>query len=113
MGISGSYGDAFGQRFGAEAAPSFVTRTLGKTEIAVTYLDQPNPTFEMSEPQPVSDAYLVSMGFLNFPGYQVFEDGRPVRSAPVIAPQVTLYDLRAAPAIIVNQRMVGVHFHLP
>ncbi len=113
MGISGSYGDAFGQRFGVEAAPSFVTRTLSKTEIAVTYLDLPNPTHEMSEPQPVADAYLVSMGFLNFPDYHLFEQGRAVRSAPVIAPQVTLYDLRAAPAIIVNQRMVGVHFHLP
>lgn len=113
MGISGSYGDAFGQRFGAKTAPSFVSRTLSKTEIAVTYLDLPNPTYEMSEPQPLADAYLVSLGFLNFPDYQLFEEGRAVRSAPVTAPQVTLYDLRAAPAIIVNQRMVGVHFHLP
>ncbi|MBS0471141.1 MAG: helix-turn-helix transcriptional regulator [Proteobacteria bacterium] len=113
MGSSLSYGDAFGRRFGAERAAAFVTTTLRKTDVAVTYLDQPEPTFQMSEPQPYQDAYLVSMGFFDFPNYQLWEDGRPVRSAPITAPQVTMYDLRAAPAIFVNNPMVGLHFHIP
>jgi len=113
MGILESYGDAFGRRFGVEAAPSFVSRTLNKTEIAVTYLDLPNPTHEISAPQPVTDGYLVSMGFRNYPDYTLFEDGRSVRTAPIIAPQVTIYDLRSSLAILMSQPMVGVHFHLP
>jgi len=114
MGL-GSYGYDFGRRFGAEAthAPALVSGALRKTEIAVTYLRQETPTFALSEPQPREDAVLLSMGFQDFLDYQLWEDDRPVRTAPVRAPQITLYDLRAAPYIYVNNPMVGLHFHLP
>ncbi|MGH6911086.1 MAG: helix-turn-helix domain-containing protein [Phenylobacterium sp.] len=114
MGVT-SYGQDFGRRFGAvaEAAPALVSGVLKKSEIAVTYLQQTAPTFELSEPQPREDALLLSMGFQDFPDYQLWEDDRPVRTAPIRAPQVTMYDLRAAPYIYVNNPMVGLHFHLP
>ncbi len=108
-----SYGDEFGRRFGADAAPALVSRSLLRTEIAVTYLNQETPTFELSEPQPPQDAYLVSIGFHDFPFYSLWENGRAVRTAPVIAPQITFYDLRAAPYIYVNNPLVGLHFHIP
>jgi AraC family transcriptional regulator len=79
----------------------------------VTYLHQETPTYELSEPQPLEDAYLLSMGMFDFPGYSLWENGRPVRTQPILAPQVTLYDLRAAPYIFVNNPLVGLHFHLP
>ena len=113
MSARGSYGDAFGRRFGVDSAASFVSQTLAKTEVAVTFLNQPTPTFDYSEPQPAADAYLVSLGFQDFPGYQVWENGKPVKSSPVQAPQVTIYDLRARPYIFVNNPMIGLHFHLP
>lgn len=112
---SGAYGQDFGQRFGAgpDAAPALVSGVLKKTEIAVTFLQQEQPTFELSDPQPYQDALLLSMGFRSFPDYQLWEDGRPIRTEPIQAPQVTMYDLRAAPYIHVNNPMVGLHFHLP
>ena len=55
------HGSAFGRRFGADSAPSFVARSLNRTEIAVTYLEQRTPAFELFDPQPVADASLVSM----------------------------------------------------
>jgi AraC-like DNA-binding protein len=112
---AGSYGQDFGRRFGArpEAAPALVSGVLKKTPIAVTYLQQETPTFELSEPQPREDAVLLSMGFQDFLDYQLWEDDRPVRTAPIQAPQITMYDLRAAPYIYVNNAMVGLHFHLP
>ncbi|MBS0411984.1 MAG: helix-turn-helix transcriptional regulator [Proteobacteria bacterium] len=112
---AGSYGYDFGRRFGDEAAdaPALVSGALRKTEIAVTYLRQETPTFALSEPQPREDALLLSMGFQDFLDYQLWEDDRPVPTAPIQAPQITLYDLRAAPYIYVNNAMVGLHFHLP
>src|SRR5262249_21212281 len=65
------------------------------------------------EPQPYADAYLVSIGFHDFPGYTLWEAGRQIPTQPVVAPQITIYDLRAAPYIFVNNRLVGLHFHLP
>ncbi len=110
-----SYGQDFGRRFGAgpERAPAVVATVLKKSEIAATYLQQETPTFELSEPQPREDALLLSMGFQDFIDYQLWEDDRPVKTAPIAAPQITMYDLRAAPYVFVNNRMVGLHFHLP
>jgi AraC family transcriptional regulator len=110
---SSSYGEAFGRRFGADTAPAFVASILRKSEVAVTYLRQEKPTFELSEPQPVEDAYLLSMGMLDFPDYALWEDGRPVGTQGVRAPQVTLYDLRARQVIHVNNPLIGLHFHMP
>jgi AraC-like DNA-binding protein len=107
------HGLAFGRRFGVDAAPSFVAHTLSHAEIAVTFLDQRKPTFELSDPQPAADAYLVSMGLVDFPNYRLWEDGRPVPTAPVRAPQITIYDLGASPRVLVNSALVGLHFHLP
>ncbi len=54
------------------------------------------------------------MGFQDYPDYQLWEDDRPVRDRPDPGPpQITMYDLRAAPYIYVNNRLVGLHFHLP
>lgn len=108
-----SYGDAFGRRFGAAAAPAFVTRTLLKSDVAVTYLRQETPTQELSERQPVEDAYLISLGMGDFPDYRLWENGRPVPTEPVSGGQITFYDFKASPAILVNSPMIGVHYYFP
>ncbi len=108
-----SYGDAFGRRFGVRQAPALVSRALRKSDIAVTYLRQDSPSFAFSEPQPVEDGYLISIGLTDFPDYRLWEDGRPLKPGAVAAPQLTMYDLRTAPYILVNQPMVGLHFHVP
>jgi AraC family transcriptional regulator len=108
-----SYGDAFGRRFGAEAAPAFVTRSLRKSEVAVTYLRQDIPTFEMSEPQPFEDAFLVSYVLQDNPRYALWENGRPVPSRPVLAGETTFYDFKARPIIHVNNPMNALHFYVP
>lgn len=108
-----SYGDGFGKRFGAKTAPAFVTQTLRKSEIAVTYLRQEQPTFELSEPQPIHDAYLVSLGWGDFPKYRLWENGRAINTEPVFGGQITFYDLKAKPSIHVNSPMIGLHFHIP
>src|SRR5262245_10032552 len=111
--VSAAYGQAFGRRFGARSADALVSTVLQKTEVAVTFLRQETPTYELSEPMPREDATLLSMGFLNYPDYRLWEDGKPVSTEPVIAPQITMYDLRTAPYIHVNNPLVGNHFHLP
>lgn len=113
MASAESYGDAFARRFGAQRAPVFINRSIRKSEVAVTYLRQEMPTFELSDPQPVEDACLLSMGLYDFPDYTLWLEGRPVPTEPVLAPQITMYDLRAQPVIHVNNPLVGLHFHLP
>lgn len=113
MGGQASYGDAFGRRFGAQRAPVFVTRTLKKSDVAVTYLRQEQPTFELSERQPIEDAYLVSLGWRDYPKYRLWENGRPVRTEPVYGGQITIYDFKETPVIHVNSPLVGLHFLFP
>jgi AraC family transcriptional regulator len=108
-----AHGRAFARRFGAGTAPAFFARTLTKAAVGVTYLRQTRPTFQLSEPQPLDDAYLISVGFGDYPDYRLWADGRPVATGPVRAQQVTMYDLRTRPYILVNGPLVGVHFHVP
>ena len=112
MGTS-SFGETFARRFGAPTAPSVTATVLRKSDVTATYLCQETPTYEFSEPQPYAEAYLVSMGLYDFPGYTLWEAGRQIPTEPVVAPHITIYDLRAEPYIFVNNRLVGLHFHLP
>ncbi len=113
MGGGGSYGQAFARRFGVETAPVFVTHTLQKSDVAVTFLRQDVPTFEKSEQHPLEDSYLVSLGWGNYPKYELWEHGRPVHTEPVVGGQITFYDFKAAPVIHINSPLIGLHFHLP
>lgn len=113
MGGKSSYGDAFARRFGAKAAPAFVTSTLRKSEVAVTYLNQPTPTYELSERQPIEDAYLVSFVLRDNPAYALWENGRPVPTRFIAAGETTFYDFKAAPVIHVNSPLEALHFYFP
>lgn len=106
------FGQAFARRFGADDATTIVARALRMTEIPVTYLHHRSPTGQLSEPQPVEDSYLLSICMRDFTDYQLWEGGRPVRTQPVFATQITLHDLRAEPYILVNNEMISLHFHL-
>ncbi len=108
-----SYGEDFGRVFGVQAAPAFVTTTLQKSEVAVTFVRQEVATFELTEKLPVQDVYLISLGLLNFPAYTLWENGKPLPVAPVTAPEITICDMRAQPVVHVNNPLVGLHFHLP
>ncbi|MEI9994057.1 MAG: AraC family transcriptional regulator [Rhizomicrobium sp.] len=107
------YGETFARRFGAPTAPAFVTRTLKKSAVAVTYLRQEQPTFELSDRPPVEDAFLVSLGWGHYPKFQLFENDRAVPSEPIVGGTITIYDLKEAPRIHVNSPLIGLHFHLP
>jgi AraC-like DNA-binding protein len=113
MSGGASYGQAFSRRFGAETVPVFVNRTLRQSEIAVTYLRQELPTYELSEQQPVEDSYLVSLGWRDYPKYELWENGRPVNTSPVYGGQITIYDFKETPVIHCNNPLVGLHFYLP
>ncbi|HVP85666.1 MAG TPA: AraC family transcriptional regulator [Rhizomicrobium sp.] len=113
MGGQASYGDEFGKRFGAQRAPVFVTRTLKKSEVAVTYLCQEQPTFELSEQQPIEDAYMASFVMVDNPNYTLWENGKPVATQRVLAGQTTFYDFKDLPIILVNSPLVALHFYFP
>ncbi|HWA90243.1 MAG TPA: AraC family transcriptional regulator [Rhizomicrobium sp.] len=108
-----SYGDAFARRFGARRAPVFVNRSIRKSEVAVTYLCQEQPTFELSDPQPVEDAYMASVVLRDNPRYALWENGKPVKTRPVLAGETTFYDFKARPVVHVNCAFDALHFYLP
>jgi AraC-like DNA-binding protein len=108
-----SYGDAFARRFGAQRAPVLVNRSIRKSEVAVTYLRQEAPTFELSDRQPVEDSYLVSYVLRDNPGYALWENGKPLKIAPVAAGETTFNDFKTAPVMHVNNPMVALHFYFP
>lgn len=108
-----AYGREFAKRFGAKEAPALVSKTLRKSEVAATYLRQYSPTNELSDPQPVVDAYFASYVMLDNPSFRLWEDGKAVREAPVLAGQTTFIDLRLAPVMLVNNPMDALHFYIP
>jgi hypothetical protein len=59
--MTGAYGRSLGTKYGAEDAPSIVTRSLHSTEIAVTEICVHRPLGRLSDPIPRVDAYMICL----------------------------------------------------
>ena len=94
------YGDELAATFGAEGpAPSIVTRSLPRTELAVTELRVDNPVGRISDPLPPDNAYLISHELRTYRGMEYWEKGRHLTTYDLRAGETTITDLRREPQV--------------
>jgi AraC family transcriptional regulator len=113
MKDQGAYGQRLADAFHVETAPSFVTRSLRKTEIAVTQIICRSQNNELTAPVACENAFLVKLQIRDWPKRALWKDDRVVRADPLKSGAVSIFDLRST---WVGQRLCGFHsisFYLP
>ena len=109
----GAYGTQLGEAFHVHAAPSFVTRSLQKTEIAVTQIKCDLVDNERTLPVRREHAFLVNLQVRDFTKRRLWMDDKPVHAPPQKAGSVSIFDLRRS---WVGERVSQLHaisFYLP
>jgi AraC family transcriptional regulator len=113
MAERGAYGQRLGSRFRLGHAPALVSRTLRKSEIAVTELRCDSPDQGLTTSIPREDAYLVALQVRQCPDHELWLDGRPVASRPFAAGVTSFYDLRRDPIAYLRSPFHSLMFYLP
>ena len=110
---SGAYGQQLGDAFRLEHVPSFATRTLKKSELAVTQIRCATPDHGFTNQIPIEDAYLVAYQHEACPDHELWVDGKPVPVEPFPAGCTTFYDLRRDPVAYIRSISHCLMFYLP
>jgi AraC family transcriptional regulator len=97
MARTGAYGHRLGSRFRIEVAPALISKTLRKTEVAVTRLQLDTADLRLTEPFPQEDAYLVAVMLRDVPKHDFWLDGRAMPRSPFLAGSSVIYDLKQNP----------------
>jgi AraC family transcriptional regulator len=111
--MAGAYGRNLGTKYGAEEAPSLVTRSLHSTEIAVTEICVHRPPGRLSDPIPRVDAYMVSLMLSDLPNNAYWEEGRQVSAYSLRADEVTIHDLKREPLAVIDKSFHSLLFYIP
>ena len=113
MQKSEAYGDKFGEKFGLEAAPVLMTRTLRNAEIAATEVKSDNPRIGLTDSIAREDGYLVGLQMRDYPDHKYWEDGKHAPHSSLRAGETVLYDLKRDPIVLIDKPFHSVHFYLP
>jgi AraC family transcriptional regulator len=100
-------------RFRIESAPSFLTRTLNDNVLAVTKLKCDLENNGLTAPIPREDALLVTLQLKFCLAHDLWIHGKPVKTAPLPAGSVSIYDLRASPIINSIGPFHNLNFYFP
>ena len=111
--LADAYGRNLGTKYGAQEAPSLVTRSLHSTEIAVTEICVHRPPGRLSDPIPRVDAYMVSLMLSDLPNNAYWEEGRQVSAYSLRADEVTIHDLRREPLAVIDKSFHSLLFYIP
>ena len=111
---TGAYGERFGEFLRLEQAPPILlTRSLRRSEIAVTETRHDNPVAGLSGSFAAEDAYLVSLKLRDYPECEIWEQGRHLKKTDVHAGTTYLYDLRTDPRYVIDKPFHSLHFYVP
>ena len=109
----GAYGQRLGDVFQLGRTPAFVTRTLRKTELAVTHIRCDLANNGLSAPIPREDAFLVTLQLRDCPRHDLWVDDQAMRTGHLKAGAVSIYDLRLNPIANSISPFQALHFYLP
>jgi AraC family transcriptional regulator len=113
MRSRGLYGQRLGDIFSLKTAPAFATRTLRKTEIAVTEIRCDAENNGLTKPIPCEDALLVTLQLRDCPRYDLWLDDRQIKTGPLEAGVTCFYDLRRNPIANSISPFHSLQFYLP
>jgi AraC family transcriptional regulator len=111
--VAGVYGRSLGEKFGAEDAPSIMTRSLRRAEIAITDICVDRPLGRLSDPIPSVSAYMICLMLRDIPNNSYWEDGRQVSCFSNKAGEITIHDLRRQPLALMDKPFHSLLFYLP
>lgn len=86
-------------------------RSINSGLLAVTEVKCDNPLHCLSTPQIPEDAYLVSLQLRDYPAHRIWENNKAAPVAALRAGETTLYDIKRAPYIDINNPFHSVHFY--
>lgn len=110
---SGVHGRGLGDKFGSRHAPSVVTRTLSRAEVAVTEILVDQPLGRLSDPLPRIDAFMLCLMLREIPDNAYWEDGRQVSAYSLRAGETTIHDLRREPRALMDKPLHSLLFYVP
>ena len=111
MSENGAYGRRLADCLHSESSRALVSRSLRKGVIGFTEVCSDNPTHAISDPIPREDAFLVALQLRDFPNHQYWEEGCQVSAFSLKAGCTTIYDLKRAPAFLMDKSFHSVHFY--
>ncbi|MGI4794015.1 MAG: helix-turn-helix domain-containing protein [Janthinobacterium lividum] len=110
---TGAYGGRLASRFRIEATPVLISKTLRKTEVAVTSLQLDTADPRLTEPIPLEDAYLVAVMLRDVPEHELWLNGRPVPRSPFLSGSSVFYDLKQNPVARCLSPFNTLFFYFP
>lgn len=108
-----SYGQRLSATFRIEPAPTLVTRTLRKADIAVTECASDMFDQEISTSLPEDDAYIVGLQLRDYLDCRTWEQGRFVAHTDIRAGETHLYDLKRDPRFLIDKGFHWIGFYIP
>jgi len=109
----GAYGKNLADCFRLQAAPTFVSRALRHSTIAVTRIDCETDNNGLTEPLSREDALLVTLQLRDCAEHDLWIDGKPMPTAHLRAGTTCVYDLRSDPIANSVSPFSQVHFYFP
>jgi AraC-like DNA-binding protein len=113
MQATSDLGQRLSTSFRLKGAPSLVTRSFNKAEIAVTECCCDHPDREISGTLPADDAYIVGLQLRNYPACESWEEGRMVARSYVRAGETHLYDVKRDPRFVQDKPFHMLGFYIP
>jgi AraC family transcriptional regulator len=111
MSENGAYGRRLADCLHSENSRALLSRSLRKGVIAFTEIRSDNPTHVISDPIPREDAFLVALQLRDLPHHKYWEDGCQASVFSLKAGCTTLYDLKRAPAFLIDKPFHSVYFY--
>ncbi len=109
---TGIYGDALGKVLRSDIAPVLVSRSLRKSEIAITEVRSDEPEVGLSGSIPADDAYMISLKLKDYPDCEGRAE-RKVLKYNVFAGATYIYDLKTDPRYVINKPYHSIFFYVP
>ena len=98
---------------GLQRRPAQLTGALGKAGIMVARIREDDPQFEMTNPVPEDDAYMVGLTPRDNADFRFREDGRDAPSTFHKAGDTVFFDLRRNPRFFKNAPLGSLAFYFP
>lgn len=111
MRTQGVYGRNLGDHFQLDTAPAIISRTLTRSEIAVTHIKCRKPSLTSSIPS--EDAYLVAYQIEDCIDHELWINGKGTGKLPFFGGQTSFYDLRTDPLAYIGETSNCMMYYLP
>ncbi len=112
MADGAAFGEGLGERFGIREVPVLLTKTLHKTQVAVTLIESDLAADVMSEPLPTEDAFLVHLNLRACPDHELWNGGKAVGKCSFGAGETAIHDLKQPPRALIHTRLVSMFYYL-